>query len=62
MSPYTHLFLLNLGLLVLQTFIPFNQKRYIEIFIVIINSSLENTSSSFVALIYNKYLLPATGK
>lgn len=62
MSPYTQLFLLNLGLLVLQTFTPFIQKRYIERFIVIINCSLENKSSSLAALIYNKHLLPATGK
>lgn len=57
MSPYTQLFLLNLGLLVLQTFTPFIQKRYIERFIVIINCSLENKSSTLAALIYNKHFL-----
>lgn len=57
MSPYNQLFLLNLGLLVLQTFIPFIQKRCIEMFIVIMNCSRENKSFSFVVLIYNKYFL-----
>jgi len=52
MSPSAQLVPLNLGLLILQTVISSIQEKYTGSFIVVINGSLENKSSSFVALSY----------